>query len=116
MSKITIDDIVAYVDDLKQNAIAFEIKHEWVAALERELRSKIISEYTAAAPPDDELCAAPLYKDIYRWYLEAMIDDAHGETQKYNNSAAKYNTARVEFAAYYNRTHERRQSKRRHFI
>lgn len=113
---ITVADVVSYVDDIKPNAVPYDTKHEWVLDLERELRAKIVDEYETNALQEDILCATPLFKDVYRWYLEAMIDDAHAETQKYNNSATKYNAARAEFADYYNRTHKRKRGERRHFI
>lgn len=110
------DEIISFVDDLKPNAITFEVKFAWLTSLEQQLREHITSKYIAPEAADDELCAAPLYTDIYRRYLEAMIDDAHGEMQKYNNSAAKYNAIRNEFADYYNRTYERKPLKHKHFV
>jgi len=32
------------------------------------------------------------YDEIYRWYLGMKICDANGETTKYANEAAKYNS------------------------
>ena len=32
------------------------------------------------------------YDEIYRWYLGMKICDANGETTKYSNEAAKYNS------------------------
>ena len=52
----------------------------------------------------DMLVPAP-YDDIYIRWLEAQMDYANGEYNKYNNSVAIYNEAYTNFARYYNRTH-----------
>lgn len=113
----TIQEVIDLVDELKPNAISQEVKTEWLQQLETDLRTKVID--THSSPPDlseDSLCVAQPYQDIYRWYLEAMIDDAHGEVGKYNNSSAKYNAARLDWENHYNRTHGSATGRRRHFI
>lgn len=45
------------------------------------------------------------YDRLYTAYLKMKIDEENGETTRYNNSAALYNTYMMEYRKYYNKTH-----------
>lgn len=62
------------------------------------------SEYTEADLTKKLIASAP-YDDIYIKWLEAKIDYANGEYQKYNNSALAFNEAYQRFARAYHREH-----------
>ena len=54
---------------------------------------------------DTPLLVPTPYDDIYIRWLEARIDYANGEYNKYNNSATAYNTAFEAYSRYYNMYH-----------
>lgn len=62
------------------------------------------SEYTEADLTKKLIASAP-YDDIYIKWLEAKIDFANGEYQKYNNSALAFNEGYQRFARFYHREH-----------
>lgn len=60
--------------------------------------------YTDRSLMEELLVPAP-YDDIYIKWLEAQIDYANGEYNKYNNTSAAYNNAYVAYARAYHRDH-----------
>lgn len=46
------------------------------------------------------------YTDVYRFYVMSMIDYYNGETARYANSSTMFNNSYLEYAGYYNSTHE----------
>lgn len=117
MTITTMQDIIDHVDELTPNAIAQETKLEWLMLLETDLRRNVLDRYEN--PPDlndTELCVPPPYQELYQFYLEAKIHKAHGEIERYDNSAVEFNAKRLEFEGWYNSTHSYKLPKRRHFI
>jgi len=55
---------------------------------------------------ETELLIEEPYAEVYTFYIMSMIDYYNGETARYANSSAMFNNAYMEYAAYYNRTHE----------
>ena len=45
------------------------------------------------------------YDRLYPAYLKMKIDGENGETARYNNSAALFNSYMMEYRKYYNKTH-----------
>ncbi len=56
---------------------------------------------------DMDLIVGPPHDKLYYAYLCAMIDFTNGEYAKYNNSIIVANAFMAEWAAWFNRTHER---------
>lgn len=54
---------------------------------------------------DDQLIAPFPYDEMYVYYLEMKIDYENGETTRYNNDAAMYNTHYNNFVKAYNKEH-----------
>ena len=90
-----IKDAIAWADEVKPNAFTERVKFEWLNALE----GKIAADVFLLAPaevrtlryvyPEDletELLVGPPHDDIYTLYLQAKIDEANGEYNKYANS------------------------------
>ena len=50
---------------------------------------------------DKELLVDPPYDDIYELYLEAEIDRANGEYNKYQNTMQSYNARRGDFVTWF---------------
>ena len=56
---------------------------------------------------DMDLIVGPPHDKLYYAYLCAMVDFTSGEYAKYNNSISVANAFMAEWAAWFNRTHER---------
>ena len=54
---------------------------------------------------ETELLVPAPFDEVYLRWLEAQIDYANGEYDKYNNAILMYQTAYDGYANYYNRTH-----------
>jgi hypothetical protein len=113
---MTIIEAINRIDILKPNTYAQETKVYWLSKLDGIIFDKIIKThegaeieefkgYDAETPIDTKLIVSAPYDDIYIKWLEAQIDYANREYDKYNNSIMAYNEVYVEFERYYNRTH-----------
>lgn len=106
------------VDELKPNQFSDEIKVSWLNELDMNIYNDII--LTHENPNDEllpfftpytvdtmtrELIAIPPYDALYVAYLEMMIDQKNGDTDRYNNSVIIYNSHMTNYANYYNRTY-----------
>lgn len=113
---MTIIEAINRIDILKPNTYDPETKVYWLSKLDGIIFDKIIKThegaeaekfdgYVAETPMDTKLIISAPYDDIYIKWLEAQIDYANGEYDKYNNSIVAYNDAYAEFERHYNRTH-----------
>ena len=95
-----IKDAIAWADEVKPNAFAERVKFEWLNALEGKIAADLFllapaevrtlhSVYPEALEP--ELLVGPPHDDIYTLYLQAKIDEANGEYNKYSNTMQIYN-------------------------
>lgn len=64
-------------------------------------------QYDPSNLETDLLVPAP-YDKLYISYLKSKIEEAYGETERYNNSAYIFNNELQDFKAYWNRTHRHR--------
>ena len=92
------------VDRLMPNQYENPDKVRWLSELDGIVYRDIICthEHETAPEPfagygedvdlETELLIPWPYDEIYRWYLGMKICDANGETTKYSNEAAKYNS------------------------
>lgn len=113
---MTILEAINRVDTTKPNSYTQVEKVDWLSTLDGIIKHKIIDTheggedkafegYNADTSVDTVLLVPAPYDDIYIRWLEARIDYANGENDKYNNSLVAYNDAYGEYANYYNRTH-----------
>lgn len=113
---MTIIEAINRIDILKPNTYLQDTKEYWLSNLDGIIFDKIIKThegaeieefkgYSAETPIDTKLIVTAPYDDIYIKWLEAQIDYANGEYDKYNNSIVAYNDAYAEFERQYNRTH-----------
>lgn len=103
------------IDAVKPNAYKQQEKIRWLSILDGMIKKEIIdtheteTEVKFAGYSDaslmETLLVPPPYDDIYIKWLEAQIDYANGEYNKYNNTSAAYNNAYVAFARAYHRDH-----------
>lgn len=106
MKRVTVEDIVATVDELYPNTYERKEKERWISDVEREIKQNIIlTHYDPDEKRENELYAFAPYHEIYTYYVEAQIDKNNGEYDRYSNHMALYNNLYAEFEAYYHRNH-----------
>lgn len=109
-------DAIGRIDRLKPNGYAVQDKTWWLSTLDGRIYTEIIepheggedivfSGYKEDADPTTELLVPMPYDNVYIYWLEAQIDYANGEYNKYSNSMSMFNEAYGAYEKYYNRTH-----------
>lgn len=113
---MTIAHAIARFDVLYPNVFPYAEKLRWLSVLDGQIFHDIISAYPENAgrtfegyeittDKKTELLVPFPHDDIYIKYLAAQSDKVHSDVARYVNSAAVFNAAYSEFAAWYNRTH-----------
>ena len=113
---MTIIEAINRIDSLKPNNYTQEDKIKWLSTIDGVIKEETINTHEGAdavifngydvdTALDTVLIVPAPYDDIYVKWLEAQIDYFNGETARFNNSIAMYNTAYSVFERYYNRTH-----------
>ena len=117
-----IEEIITEVDDLAPNQYSVEQKISWLSSLDGKIFEEVIVTHKtknpyAYVPPqgyktDSEqlLLGGPYGKDVYVHYLLAKIASMNGESVKYQQYMALYNTEYGQWLNWYNRRHMPRQS------
>ena len=110
---MTIIEAINSIDALKANAITQSDKVEWLSRLDWRVKREIIdtheggsisfSGYDDDTALDTELLAPAPYDEMYLRWMEAQMDYANGEYDRYNNSITMFNTAYSDYERYYNR-------------
>jgi hypothetical protein len=114
---MTIMAAINLIDVLKPNTFEQSEKIRWLSILDGIVKTKIIDTHEGAEdvvfrPYDEntaltqELLIPHPYDDVYIRWMDAQIDYANVEYDKYNNSITTYNAAYLAFERYYNRTHK----------
>ena len=112
---MTLMEAINHLDAVKPNSYGQREKITWLSNLDGLIKKEIIETheggenvifggYTEADLMKNLIARAP-YDDIYIKWLEAKIDYANGEYQKYNNSALAFNEGYQRFARAYHREH-----------
>lgn len=115
---MTISEVLARVDRLKPNSIAKTDKVLWLSDCDTNIFKSIMrthapdestpdafAGYDDSISEDTVLLAEPPYDELYTHYLSMHIDMVNMELNKYNNNAALYNGALMNYAGFYTRTH-----------
>lgn len=106
-----------WTDERKPNEFSEERKLEWLSLLDGRIDREIIrthhgaprepfKRYTTDTIQETQLLADDVYRDMYLYFLESKMDYERGEMERYNNSSAMFEQRYMEYAAYYNRTHQ----------
>lgn len=114
------------IDALKHNTYSQGEKVEWLSRLDAMIKTLIMdahegsecicfSGYDESTDMDTQLLVPAPFDEIYLRWLEAQIDYANGEYDKYNNSILMYQTDYDGYANYYRRTHLPKGGKIRFF-
>jgi hypothetical protein len=113
---MTIQEILAQVDELTPNTYSAQRKLQWLSDLDGRLFRELIQPRAGAErfywpeegydSDEQELLAPPPYgADLYLRYLQARIAAENGEIHRYAQYSALFNQAYAEFAAWYARDH-----------
>lgn len=116
-----IREAIETVDRLMPNQYENPDKIRWLSELdgivyrdiicthEHETEPAEFTGYDESVDYETELLIPWPYDEIYRWYLSMKICDANGETTKYSNEAAKYNSYWQGYFNAYNQAHMPKQ-------
>lgn len=119
-------DAISRLDELKPNGFSRGQKIFWLSALDSTVKEEIIDRheggenlpfvpYDEQSGEDTELLVPSPYDEVYLRYMEAQIDYANGEYDRFNNSNAMYAAAYTAFARAYNRAHMPLTGKRKYY-
>lgn len=104
------------IDSLKHNTYSHSDKIRWLSKLDSMAKRLVIDTheggeavtftgYNADTDLDTEMLIPEPFDEAYLRWLEAQIDYANGEYNKYNNSIDMFNTAWNAYKNWYNRTY-----------
>jgi hypothetical protein len=114
---MTIKDCIDIVDNIKPNQYTIKEKVMWLSFIEEIIINEVLKTHEGydgryddfEGYTEDKLSVSLVvqspYDRLYTAYLKMKIDEENGETTRYNNSAALYNTYMMEYRKYYNKTH-----------
>ena len=114
---MTIKECIDIVDNIKPNQYTVKEKVMWLSFVDEIIINEVLKthegydgRYDDFVGYSEEKLSMPLivpspYDRLYTEYLKMKIDSENGETARYNNSAALYNSHMMEFRRYYNKTH-----------
>lgn len=106
---MTIREAIAMADDIKPNAFKSATKLAWLNKLEGTFAAEVFLmaqeeirqlQYHRGDMGAELLVNAP-YDDLYVLWLEAQIDRANGEYNKYQNTMQSYNARYAEFFCWF---------------
>lgn len=111
-----IREAITQIDSLKHNTYTDKEKIGWLSRLDGMVKRLIIDTheggedvtftgYDDSTDQETELLVPAPFDEMYIRWLEAQIDYANGEYDKYNNSVLMYQTTYDGYANYYNRNH-----------
>ena len=108
---MTARQIIDYVDEIKPNAFSDAVKLRWLNTLEGRVATEVMLMPQQQVPElmlrlTDTPMVEPPYDDIYTSWLEAKIDEANGEYNKYANTAAVFNSAWSGFVCWFAQTYD----------
>lgn len=108
-------EIIERVDEIKPNAFSSTVKTEWLNALEGRIAADVLLlapaeigqlRYSYQEDRETELLVSPPHDDIYVLWLQAKIDEANGEYNKYQNTMQIYNEHYGNFVRWFASTWE----------
>ena len=110
---MTIQEAITYAKAVKPNAFDNDTLTRWLNELEGMvqtqvllLRTEAIITYTYAQDADTTMLVRPPHDKLYPAYLEARIDYANGEYNKYQNTMQMFNGFYGEFMRWYADTYQ----------
>lgn len=116
-----IGEAIELIDRLKANSYQEEDKIRWLSEIDSGLMNIVFNTHegsvenhlpydpSAEGVKDIVLLVPEPYSKLYVSALGYKIDYFNGEYERFNNSAAMYNTELQEFKNYWNREHKPHQ-------
>ena len=109
-------EAINQIDSQKPNTCSYEEKLSWLSRLDFMVKRLIIdtheggdgvsfTDYDDSTDPNTEMLVPAPFDEMYIRWLEAQIDYANEEYDRYNNAVLMYQTAYDGFSAWYNRNH-----------
>ena len=114
---MTIKECIDIVDNIKPNQYTVKDKVMWLSFLDEIIINDVLKTHEGydrrydlfEGYSEDKLSVTLIvpspYDRLYTAYLKMRIDGENGETAKYNNSQALYDTYYMEYRKQYNKTH-----------
>lgn len=103
--------VIDLVDGIEPNAYTNEVKTAWLNEVEGMVQTDVmlraiedIDQYTWTDDQQTVLLVRPPHDKLYRFYLQAMIQFANGEYDRYSNTMTVFNGAYGEFVRWFSRT------------
>ncbi len=123
---MTISEALTRANAVKPNTYSDVDKIRWLSTLDGFIKEHIIDTheggegvvfngYDENTDLATELLVPAPHDHIYVHWLEAQIDYANDEYDRYENTMGMYNTAYDNFKNYYNRTHMPKGKKFKYF-
>lgn len=119
---MTIIEAISRVDNLKPNIYDQETKIRWLSQLDGQIQQVLFrydngssgfAGYDPDTPLQTQLLLSHPYDSLYQRWLEAQIDLANGEIERYNISITLYNNDYDRFVRDYGRSHMPRSAGQR---
>jgi len=111
---MTLGEAIDRIDGQKHNICSRSDKIAWLSRLDGLVKAQILdtceesvpfSPYHDDTPPDTCLLVQPPFDELYLRWLEARIDYANGEIERYNNAMSMFQALFDSFANFYRRNH-----------
>lgn len=112
---MTIKEAIEIADGFKPNAFDEQTKIRWLSALDMQIQVELVDThegagerfagYGADVDTNTELLVPAPFDQMYRWWLEAQIDYANGEFERYSASMAMFNAEMARYEDHYTQQH-----------
>lgn len=111
----TIREILDQVDELRPNAFSEKLKMAWISELDGKIAADVMLmsiddirqiRYSYPENMDSEPLVGFPHDGIYLYWLQAQIDYANGEYNKYQNSMEMYNEHYSNFVRWFANTYK----------
>ena len=122
---MTIGEAIDRIDSLKHNIFTLAEKIAWLSRLDGIVKAEIFDTcegeevpfagYDTTTDRSTTLLVGAPHDELYLRYLEAQMDYANGEIDRYNNAIAMYKAAYDSFANHYRRSHMPKKTSFRYF-
>lgn len=103
--------VIDLVDGIEPNAYTNDVKTAWMNEVEGMVQTDVmlraiedIDQYTWTDDQQTVLLVKPPHDKLYRFYLQAMIQLANAEYDRYQNTMTVFNAVWGEFVRWFSRT------------
>ena len=122
---MTIGEAIDRIDSLKHNIFTLAEKIAWLSRLDGLVKQEILDTcegesvpfagYDAQTDRNTPLLVGAPHDELYLRYLEAQMDYANGEIDRYNNAIAMFQASFDRFSNHYRRSHMPKKTAFRYF-